>query len=191
VASALLPIAFRREAEVKVVGHNYKLQSMEVHMKRILCILALLVLTATTADAYVRRTIGGGYVARGAGAFSGRYAGGYYGRGYYGHPVARGVAVAAGAAAIAATGWGWNQPYYDSGYGTNNYYGAYAADPGYYGGYVTHDYHDAYAASPVYYGAGDYYGGYAAGPAYYGGYANRSYITGRPTLFPRYYGVGW
>jgi hypothetical protein len=27
------------------------------------------------------------------------------------------------------------------------------------------------------------YGGYP-----YSGYANRSYITGRPTLFPRYYG---
>ena len=112
-------------------------------MKTILCILALLVLTASTADAYVRRTIGGGHVVRGAGAYSGRYAGGYYGRGYYGHPVARGAAVAAGAAAVAATGWGWNQPYY--------------------GGY-----------------------GYDGGV-----YANRSYVTGRPTLFPRYYGGGW
>ena len=112
-------------------------------MKTILCILALLVFTATTADAYVRRTVGGGYVVRGAGAYSGRYAGGYYGRGYYGHPVARGAAVAAGAAAAAATGWGWNQPYY-----------------------------------------GGYYGGYG----YDGAYANRSYVTGRPTLFPRYYG---
>jgi hypothetical protein len=131
-------------------------------MKTILCILALLVLTATTADAYVRRTIGGGYVVRGAGVYSGRYAGGYYGRGYYGHPVARGAAVVAGAAAVAATGWAWNQPYYSGGYGTGGYYGAYAAGgyPGYYGGY-----------------AGD--GGY---------YANRSYVTGRPTLFPRYYG---
>jgi len=52
-------------------------------MKTILCILALLVLTASTADAYVRRTVGGGY----------------YGRGCYGHPVARGAAVAASAAA--------------------------------------------------------------------------------------------
>ena len=83
-------------------------------MKTILCILALLVLSASTADAYVRRTVGGGYVVRGAGAYSGRYAGGYYG---------------------------------------------------------------AYAA-----------GGY---PGYGGGvYAHRSYVTGRPTLFPRYYG-GW
>ena len=80
---------------------------------------------------------------RGAGAYSGRY----YGRGVYGHPVARGAAVAAGAAAVAATGWGWNQPYYGSGYYGN-------------------------------YGYGD------------GVYANRSYVTGRPTLFPRYYG-GW
>ena len=81
-------------------------------MKTILCILALLVLTATTADAYVRRTIGGGYVVRGAGAYSWRYAGGYYGRGHYGHPVAHGAAVAAGA----ATGWDWNQPYYGAGF---------------------------------------------------------------------------
>ena len=67
-------------------------------MKTILCIFAVLVLTASTADAYVRRAVGGGYVARGAGVYSGRYAGGYYGRGYLGHPVARGAAVAAGAA---------------------------------------------------------------------------------------------
>jgi hypothetical protein len=35
-----------------------------------------------------------------------------------------------------------------------------------------------------YYGA---YGGYPGG-YYGGGYAHRSYVTGRPTLFPRYYG---
>ena len=81
-------------------------------MKTTLCILALLVLTASTADAYVRRTVGGGYVVRGAAAHSGRYAGGHYGRGYYGHPVARGAAVTAGA----ATGWDWNQPYYGAGF---------------------------------------------------------------------------
>lgn len=121
-------------------------------MKTILCVLALFVLTATTADAYVRRTIGGGHVVRGAGAYSGRYAGGYHGRGYYGHPVARGAAVAAGAAVVtgaavaagAATGWGWNQPYYGSGYYDDHGYG--------------------------------------------GVYANQSYVTGRPTLIPRYYG---
>src|SRR6516164_764297 len=127
-------------------------------MKTIICILAVLVLTVNTADAYVRRAVGSGYVVRGAGVYSGRYAGGYYGRGYYRHPVTRGAAVAAGAAAVAATGWGG----YSGGYGADDYYGAYAADP-------------------VYYGA------YAAGPVYYGGYANRSYITGRPTLFSRYY----
>ena len=115
-------------------------------MKAILCVLSLLVLTASSADAYVRRTVGGGHVVRGAGAYSGRYAGGYH-RGYYGHPVARGAAVATGAAvaAGAATGWGWNQPYYGGGYGY----------------------------------------GY---PGYGGAYANRSYVTGRPTLIPRYYG---
>src|SRR5215471_17253675 len=137
-------------------------------MKTILCILALLVLTASTADAYVRRTVGGGHVVRGAGVYSGRYAGGYHGRAYYGHPVARGAAVAAGAAAVAATGWGLRQPYYGRGYYRGYGYGGYGAG-GYYGAY---DYPDAYAAYP-----GDY-----------GGYAHRSYITGRPTLFPRYYG---
>ena len=52
---------------------------------------------------------------------------------------------------------------------------------GYYGGgpYVGTGYYGGY------YG----YGGYPDG--YYGGYANRSYVTGRPTLFPRYYGGGW
>jgi hypothetical protein len=155
-------------------------------MKTILCILALLVLTATTADAaYVRRTVGGGHVVRGAGAYSGRYAGGYYGRGYYGHPVARRAAVAAGAAAVgAATGWGWNQPYY----------GGYGYDGGVYA-------HRSYVTGrptlfPRYYGVygtGGSYGAYAASgyPGYGGGvYAHRSYVTGRPTLFPRYYG-GW
>jgi len=188
-------------------------------MKTILCIFALLVLTASSADAYVRRTVGGGYVVRGAGAYSGRYAGGYYGRGYYGHPVARGAAIAAGTAAVAATGWGWNQSYYGGGY-----YGGYAGDggyyanrsyvtgrptlvPRYYGGYDTAGYSGGYAAGgyPGYYGAyaaggPGYYGAYAAGgyPSYYGGYAgdggyyaNRSYVTGRPTLFPRYYSGGW
>ena len=160
-------------------------------------------ITADTADAYVRRTIGGGYVVRGAGVHSGRYAGGYYGRGYYGHPVARGAAVAAGVAAVAATGWGWNQPYYGGssydGYSTDAYHGGYVAggDPGYYGGYA----HQSYVTGrptlfPRYYGGyhpGGYYGAYAAGgyPGYYDGYAHRSYVTGRPTLFPRYYGGGW
>jgi len=93
-------------------------------LKTILCISALLVLTASTADAYVRRAVGGGYVARG---------------GY--HPVARGVArgaaVAAGTAAVAATGgYGWGggwgtgyaagpvaQPYQASVYGQGWNYG--------------------------------------------------------------------
>jgi hypothetical protein len=52
------------------------------------------------------------------------------------------------------------------------------------------------AASPYgYYGGGPYvgtgwgdYDGYGTGGYYGGGYANRSYVTGRPTLFPRYYG---
>ncbi len=54
---------------------------------------------------------------------------------------------------------------------------------GYYGGgpYVGTDwgYNSGYP--------GSYYGGYPGG-YYGGGYANRSYVTGRPTLFPRYYG---
>ena len=48
-------------------------------------------------------------------------------------------------------------------------------------------------ARRAYYGTGAYYGAYTAGyPAsYYGGYANRSYVTGRPTVLPRYYNAGW
>jgi hypothetical protein len=160
----------------------------EAYMKTILCIFALLVLTASTADAYVRRAVGGGYVARG---------------GYYGHPVARGAAVAAGTAAVAATGWGlsqpyysgggwgWGQPYYGGGYGyggfgTGGYYGA-SAYPGYYGGYANRSYVTGRPTLfPRYYGGlgTAYPGGYPG----YGGYAHRSYVTGRPTLFPRYYG---
>jgi hypothetical protein len=91
-------------------------------MKTILCIFALLVLTASSADAYVRRAVGGGYVvrhpvARGAAVATGTAAvaahpwgydvygpGGYYGPG---HPVARGAAVAVGTAAVAAHPWGY------------------------------------------------------------------------------------
>ena len=125
-------------------------------------------------------------------------------RGYYGHPVARGAAVAASTAAVAATGWGLNQPYYGGGYGygayaayPDDYSDAYAAYPDDYGGaYAAYpgDYGDAYAAYPGGYGdayaayPGDYGVTYAAYPGDYGGYAYRSYITGRPTLFPRYYG---
>src|SRR6516164_9518954 len=47
-------------------------------------------------------------------------------------------------------------------------YGYYGGGP-YYGGYGTDGYYGTY-------------GGYPGG--YYGGYANRSYVTGRPTLFP-------
>ena len=35
-----------------------------------------------------------------------------------------------------------------------------------------------------------YYGAFAA-DGYYGGFDNRSYVTGRPTLLPRYYNAGW
>jgi hypothetical protein len=148
-------------------------------MKKSLCILALLVFSADSADAYVRRTVGGGYVARGAGVYGGRYAGGFYGRSYFGHPVARGAAIAAGAA-VGATAWGWNQHYYGD---------AYAAD---YGddGYANHSYVTGRPTLyPRYYGGYD--GGYAASgyPGYSGGgFAYRSYITGRPTLLPRHYG---
>ena len=65
---------------------------------------------------------------------------------------------------------------YYGGYGTGGYYGTYGGYPSrYYGGYAAGGYPGGY------YGAG--YPG-----SYYGGYANRSYITGRPTLIPRYYG---
>ena len=53
---------------------------------------------------------------------------------------------------------------------------------GYYGGgpYVGTGYSGGYPSN--------YYGSYGYAGGYYGGYANRSYVTGRPTLFPRYYG---
>jgi hypothetical protein len=93
-----------------------------------------------------------------------------YGAGVVGAGLAAG---AIGAAAVAATspyGYYGGGPYYYGGYGTGGYYGTYGGYPG--------GYYGAYAA-----------GGYPGG--YYGGYANRSYVTGRPTLFPRYYGGGW
>jgi hypothetical protein len=110
-----------------------------------------------------------------------RRAGWGYGAGVVGAGLAAG---AIGAAAVAATspyGYYGGSPYYDGGYGAGGYYGAYGGYPGNYYGYA--------ATSP-----GSYYGAYAAGGypgSYYGGYANRSYVTGRPTLFPRYYGGGW
>jgi len=63
-------------------------------LKAALCIFTLLVLTASTADAYVRR-----------------------------HPVARGAAVAAGTAAVAARPWGYSV------YGPGGYYGPTAVAP--------------------------------------------------------------
>jgi hypothetical protein len=82
--------------------------------------------------------------------------------GYGAGVVGAGVAAAAIGTAAAASYYG--NGYYDNGYYSGTGWG--------YGGYGT-----------GYYGA---YGGY---PGYYGGvYANRSYITGRPTLIPRYYG---
>ena len=87
--------------------------------------------------------------------------------GYGAGVVGAGVAAAAiGTAAAAAT-----SPY--------GYYGG-----GYYGGTGW-----GYGG----YGTGGYYGAYSGYPGYYGGgvYANRSYVTGRPTLFPRYYGGAW
>src|SRR5262249_42500664 len=98
--------------------HIQQLHIKEASMKTGLCILAVLVLTSSAADAYVRRTIGGGHVVRGHGVYSGRYAGGFHRYGYLGHPVARGAAIAgtAALAATAATGWGYNQPYYSGGY---------------------------------------------------------------------------
>ena len=59
-----------------------------------------------------------------------------------------------------------------------------------------------YYGTGAYYGAGygGYYGAYApyvypalADRSYgaHGSYANRSYVTGRPTVLPRYYNAGW
>jgi len=77
---------------------------------------------------------------------------------------------------------------YAARYGAGGYYGPY-------GGYLGYPsaYYGAYAAYPGAYPVypGGYYGAYGRYPygAYYGGYANRSYVTGRRTLIPRYYGA--
>jgi len=73
-----------------------------------------------------------------------------------------------------------------AGLATGAYYGGYPS--GYYGAYGGYPsgYYGAYGGYPS-----GYYGAYAAGGypgGYYGGYANRSYVTGRPTLFSRYWG---
>ena len=101
------------------------------------------------------------------------YRGGAYRAAAYRGAAWRGAAIGAaaiGAAAVGAAAYGAYGGY------DNGYYGGY--DNSYYGGYDNGYYGGTYAA-----------GGYPGG--YYGGvYANRSYVTGRPTLFPRYYG-GW
>jgi len=75
-------------------------------------------------------------------------------------------------------------PRYYGGYAAGNYYCSYGVGCGYgaenyYGSY------DIPGFPASFYGV---YGGYSDG--YYGRYVNRSYVTGRPTLVPRYYG-GW
>jgi hypothetical protein len=93
-----------------------------------------------------------------------------YGAGLVGAGLAAGAVGAAYYSGYPGSYYGYGYPgsYYSS-YGyPGSYYSTYAYPGSYYGG--------SYAA---------YTGGY-----YGGGYANRSYITGRPTLLPRYYG-GW
>ena len=120
----------------------------------------------------------------GAGVARRQYRRAAYGYGYGAGLVGAGVAAAAIGTAAAASSWGYysgGYPGYYGAYGYGGYpasYGAYYGDPDYYLAYYAGNYYSAYG-----------YGGY---PGYYGGvYANRSYVTGRPTLFPRYYGGGW
>jgi hypothetical protein len=96
-----------------------------------------------------------------------------YGAGVVGAGLAAGT-IGAAVAATSPYGYYGGGPYVGTGWG---YYGGYPG--GYYG---------AYGGYPHYYGTYAA-GGYPYGP--YGGYANRSYVTGRPTLFPRYYGGYW
>jgi hypothetical protein len=123
--------------------------------------------------------------------------------GYGAGVVGAGVAAAAiGTAAAATSPWGYGSYAYGgdpSAYGAGGYFASspwgdydcrnpygYPCKP-----YAAKDWYPAagvaagYIAPRPYVGVG--YGGY---PGYYGGgvYANRSYITGRPTLIPRYYG---
>src|ERR1700739_2228865 len=81
-----------------------------------------------------------------------------YGAGVVGAGLAAGAVGAAAGAGTSPYGYYGGGPYVGTG-----------------GGY--------YGSSP-----GNYYGSYGYPGGYYGGYANRSYVTGRPTLFPRYYG---
>jgi hypothetical protein len=70
------------------------------------------------------------------------------------------------------------------GYAAGNYYCSYGVGCG----YGAENYYASYnmpGFPASFYGV---YGGYSDG--YYGRYVNRSYVTGRPTLVPRYYG-GW
>jgi len=112
------------------------------------------------AYGYGAGVVGAGLAAR---AYYGGYPSGYYGA-YGGYP----------------------SGYYGT-YAAGGYPGAYGGYPGgYYGAYAAGGYPGAYGGYPS-----GYYGAYAAGgypSGYYGGYANRSYVTGRPTLIPRYYG---
>lgn len=120
-----------------------------------------------------------------------------YRRGAYGYGagvVGAGLAAGAiGAAAVAATspyGYYGGGPYVGAGWG---YSGGYPGN--YYGSYgYPGGYYGGYANRSYVTGRPTlfprYYGGTYAAGGYYGGYANRSYVTGRPTLIPRYYG-GW
>lgn len=107
-----------------------------------------------------------------AGVARRQYRRGAWGYGGLGYGLA-GAAAVGTAAAIAGSsyynnGYYGGAPYVATGWGyPGSYYGAYSY-PGGYSGY-----------------------GYPGSYGYYGGYANRSYVTGRPTLFPRYYGASY
>jgi hypothetical protein len=107
----------------------------------------------------------------GAGVARRQYRRSAYRAGAVGAGVA-GAAAVGTAAAVAATSpnWGWGNNWgWGGGWGGN------------WGG------NWGWGGSPYSTNRGTYAaGGYPVG--YYGGYANRSYVTGRPTLIPRYYG---
>lgn len=74
-------------------------------------------------------------------------------------------------------------PRYYGGYAAGNYYCSYSVGCG----YGAENYYASYDMPGLPASFWGEYGGYSDG--YYGRYVDRSYVTGRPTVVPRYYGL--
>ena len=117
-----------------------------------------------------------------------------YGAGVVGAGVAAAAVGTAAAAAASPRGYGYGSYAYAGApyaYGAGGYF---ASSP-----WGDYDCRNPYGYPCKPYAAKDWYpasttAAYVApvvGVGYGGVYANRSYVTGRPTLFPRYYGAGY